>query len=361
MTAGETRLPPLRGKKVLLTGGTGFVGRHLLPQLLEAGADVTCLTRAASRTGHLPPGVATARADLSTGQGLEEALADKDVVIHMAALLFGLGWQDYLRANALAARSMAAATARLAGTGETEKPFRFVLVSSLAATGPCAVAPGVNDAAPPAPVSAYGWSKLLTEQILGRALGRRLVTLRPPIIYGSGDKGLLPVFKGVRRAGLAVSPGAGRDFPVSAVHADDMAQAVLCACRPEAEGVYHLNDGAAYTMGGFCRTMGAAVDAALGRAPRPVRILRMPLPIMACTAGLSTAFAVTADALAARFAGRRPRRAPAWNLDKYREARQPGWLCDGSRLCRELGFAPRVSLEAGMAEAVEGYRREGWL
>lgn len=360
MTAGETALPSLQGKRVLLTGGTGFVGRHLLPRLLEAGAEVTCLTRAASRTGHLPQGVDTARADLSTGQGLEAALTGKDVVIHMAALLFGLGWQDYLRANALAARSMAAAMARLAAAGEHETP-RFVLVSSLAATGPSAEAPGVGDAAPAAPVSAYGWSKLLTEQILGRALGRRLVTLRPPIIYGSGDKGLLPVFKGVLRAGLAVSPGAGRDFPVSAVHADDMARAVLCACQPEAEGVYHLNDGGVYTMAGFCRAMGAAVDAALGRAPRRVRILRMPLPIMACTAGLSTAFAVAADALAARFAGRRLRRAPAWNLDKYREARQPGWLCDGSRLRRELGFAPRVSLEAGMAEAVEGYRREGWL
>lgn len=361
MTSGQTGLTPLQGKRVLLTGGTGFVGRHLLPHLLEAGAEVTCLTRAASHTARLPQGVGTALADLSTGQGLEEALAGKDVVIHMAALLFGLGWQDYLRANALAARSLATAIERLAATGASDKPFRFVLVSSLAATGPCATAPGVDDAAPAAPVSAYGWSKLLTEQILGRALGSRLVTLRPPIIYGSGDKGLLPVFKGVLRAGLAVSPGAGRDFPVSAVHADDMARAVLCACQPGAKGVYHLNDGGVYTMAGFCRAMGAAVDAALNRAPRRVRVLRMPLPIMACTAGLSTAFAVAADALTARFAGRRLRRAPAWNLDKYREARQPGWLSDGSRLCRELGFAPRVSLEAGMAEAVEGYRREGWL
>ena len=90
----DERFSPLDGKNVLVTGGTGFVGRHLLPRLLAAGAHVTCLTRAASRTGHLPADVAVARADLRTGEGLAEALAGQDVVIHMAALLFGLGWQD---------------------------------------------------------------------------------------------------------------------------------------------------------------------------------------------------------------------------------------------------------------------------
>lgn len=361
LTAGNGMAPHLAGKKVLLTGGTGFVGRHLLPHLLAAGAEVTCLTRAVSRTGHLPQGVATAQADLSTGAGLEQALQGKDVVIHMAALLFGLGWQDYLRANALAARSLASALSRLCAGGELGNDFRFVLVSSLAATGPSGVAPGVGDATPAAPVSAYGWSKMLTEQVLGRALGQSLVTLRPPIIYGSGDKGLLPVFKGVQKAATAVSPGAGREFYVSAVHADDMAQAVVCACKPEARGVYHLSDGEAYTMSGFCRGMGAAMDKVLGRASREVRIIRMPLSVMACTAGLSTAFALVADAVANRLLGHGLRRAPAWNLDKYREARQAGWLCDNSRICAELGFAPRVNLEAGMTEAIEGYRREGWL
>ena len=361
LTAGNNLAPHLAGKKVLLTGGTGFVGRHLLPQLLAAGAEVTCLTRAVSRTGHLPQGVATAQADLTTGAGLEQALQGKDVVIHMAALLFGLGWQDYLRANALAARSMASALTRLSAQGELGESFRFVLVSSLAATGPSGRAPGVNDATPAAPVSAYGWSKMLTEQVLGRALGQSLVTLRPPIIYGSGDKGLLPVFKGVQMAATAVSPGAGREFYVSAVHATDMAQAVLCACRPEARGAYHLSDGETYTMSDFCRGMGAAMDNVLNRAPRKVRIIRMPLPVMACTAGLSTALAVVADAVANRLVGHGLRRPPAWNLDKYREARQAGWLCDNSRICAELGYVPRVNLEAGMTEAIEGYRREGWL
>lgn len=356
----------LENVRVLLTGGTGFVGRHLLPQLLRAGARVTCLTRASSRTADLPEGVAVAQADLGSGRGLTEALEGQEVVIHMAALLFGLGWQDYLRANARAAACLAEAIRQAdsgaAGRGQ-QGMQRLVLVSSQAATGPCGTAPGVDDDAVPAPVSAYGWSKALTEQILGRALGDRMVALRPPIIYGSGDKGLLPVFKGVMR-GVAVSPGFGRKFPVSAIHARDMGQAVMCACRPDARGVYHLNDGQAHNMSDFCRAMGHAVDKALNRRSREVHVIHMPLPIMALTAGLSSAFGIVADALLGRLPasfGGRLRRAPNWNLDKYREARQAGWLSDGSRIRRELGFTPCMSLEAGMAEAVEGYRREGWL
>ncbi|MDR3357520.1 MAG: NAD(P)-dependent oxidoreductase [Desulfovibrio sp.] len=337
----------LSGKRVLVTGGTGFVGRHLLPPLLEAGARVTCLTRASSRVCP-PEGVSVVRADLRSGEGLKQALEGQEIVIHMAALLFGFGWQDYLGANARAAATLAAVLEK------AEAVQRVVLVSSLAAAGPCAVSPGIAEDAAPMPASAYGWSKLLAEQML-RPLGEKLVILRPPIIYGSGDRGLLPVFRGAAR-GVAVSPGAFREFPVSVLHAGDMARAVLRVCAAGAGGVYHLNDGREHTMSGFCRAMGSKLYRLTGRpAGGVVRVLRLPLPALAVTAAVATGLAGFASCFCP-FS-----RAPNWNTDKYREARQPGWLADASRIGRELGWKPVVPLADGLAEAVEGYLRENML
>lgn len=120
MSGSDLNFPHLDGKKVLVTGGTGFVGRHLLPRLLDAGAHVTCLTRVSSRTSHLPDGIETVQADLRGGAGLDQALAGQEVIIHLAALLFGLSWQDFLQANALAAFSIAEALSRLKAAGEPE-------------------------------------------------------------------------------------------------------------------------------------------------------------------------------------------------------------------------------------------------
>lgn len=361
MNADSSRFSFLRGRRVLVTGGTGFVGRHLLPRLIQAGADVSCLTRPGSgAAGSLPREVHRKPGDLETGEGLQEALEGKDLVIHMAAKLFGLRPLDYLASNAAMARNLAQALGRLRAKGRLGGDFRLVLVSSMAATGPWDREPGAPDDAPSVPVSAYGWSKLLVEEILGRELGDAMVTLRPPIIYGSGDRGLLPMFRGARHR-MAFCPGWHRTFPVSAVHGDDMAEAVLCACRPEGRGIYHVSNGAIHSMEEFYRTMGEAVGQILGRERRGILVFPVPLPLLSASAGISAAAARAWDQILRKTAGHGIRSFPQWNPDKCLEARQGGWICSGSRLRDELGFRPRMSLEEGMLEAAAGYRKDGWL
>lgn len=351
----------MKGKKILLTGGTGFVGRHLIPVLIKAGADVTCLVRHSSDTSVLPDGITVLYADFETGSGLDDAVAGKDIVIHMAALLFGISRKDYLNTNTAIARSFAGSVRRLRSSGKLNDDFRFVLVSSIAAAGPCALGSGLSETEKPAPVSAYGWSKLLVEEILGRELGSALVVLRPPIIYGSGDRGLLPMFKGAK-IGVAFCPGWNRIFPVSIIHADDMASAVLCVCRPDAAGTYHVSDGCVYTMDQFYRAMGFAVNKICGRSEwRRIHVFHIPLPLIALSSAVTSFTGIALDFILRRIRGRGLRQAPQWNMDKYLEAKQDGWISDGSRIVKELGFIPAVDLESGMKEAAEGYRRDGWL
>lgn len=333
---------PLAGKKVLVTGAGGFLGQHLLPGLSKSGASVTAFVHR-SLPADLPAETGLIKGDCGNADDVAAAVAGQDIVIHMAGLLFGANWQDYLRVNQTFAANIAEA-ARKGGQ-------RVIFISSLAASGPAAEAPGRSEADPPAPVSAYGWSKLLAERTLAAALGGRLAILRPPIIYGSRDRGLLPLFKSCRR-GFGVSAGR-RPFPVSLIHADDAAQAILLLCKPEASGVYHLEDGEIYEMGDLCR----AIAKAQGR--KKITVLRPPLFLMGLSANLSElAFRLWRRARAV--AGAAPMRPPAWNRDKYREARACGWLGNGSRL-RELGFAPRLDLAAGLAETIKGYEEDGWL
>lgn len=332
----------LGGKKILVTGGAGFLGRHLLPRLLANGAQVCCIVR--SPKARLPEGVAAIDGDCANVADMERAVRGRDMVIHMAGLLFGTTWRDYLAANASMARNIALAVQK------EPSARRVVFISSLAASGPSGQSPGRGESMAPAPVSAYGWSKLLAESILAEHLGDRLVILRPPIVYGSGDRGLLPLFRSCGR-GYGVSPG---HFPVSAIHAADCASAIILACLPDASGVYHLNDGAVYDMDGICQAIGRA------QGRQKVRVLHPPLAFMSASASLSSAGYAAAAGIFRMFGWQAPC-PPAWNRDKFRESAQAGWLADAGRITGELGFRPGIDINAGMAEAVAGYRREGWL
>ena len=352
------RMEHLRDASVLVTGGTGFVGRHLIPLLIRAGARVACFVRPTSDTSHLPESVTLIRGDIMSGSGLAQAMADRDIVIHMAAVLFSGDWRSYLRGNAGSAASIAEAWRLL--DKARHAPKRLIFVSSLSASGPSALAPGRTDAdaedGVDRPVSAYGWSKLFAEHILYRAAGERLVVLRPPIIYGSGDRGLLPIFKTISR-GFVILPGRNRAFPVSAVHAVDAAQAVMLCCRPDASGWYHLSDGHVYSIAQFCRAIGKA----LGQSGDNLRIVNVPLWAGNISAKMCGMGARLLSALS-RSCGRRYTTVPRWNEDKFREAREDGWLCDDSRIKGELAFFPVVNeLSVGMEEAVKGYRAEGLL
>lgn len=329
----------LKGKKVCVTGAGGFLGKHLLPLLIENGAEVTALVRRPD--SQLSSGARRVIGDCRNREQMRSILKDQEIIIHLAATLFAAHWQDYLAANTEAARNIAS---------ESCHAERIVLVSSLAAAGPCATSPGRKETEAAAPVSAYGWSKLLAEQTAKAIAGEKVVILRPPILYGPHDKGLLPLFKSAK-LGIGIAPNS---FPVSLLYASDAAKACLLACKPNANGIYHLGDGNIYQMADICETM-AKVQ---GR--KTVHILHPPQFLMRLTAQIAPIGNWLVSRILASM-GRSGLSVPSWNPDKYLESIQEGWLADTSRICNELAFKPAFGLEEGIKAAVAFYRSEAWL
>lgn len=321
--------------KALVTGATGFVGSHLVDALRRHHAEVTALVRTAAKARALEgSGVRLVAGDLHDPAALQRAAADQDVVFHVAGLVAARDEAEFLRTNR-------EGTARVLEAARRAGVRRFVLVSSMAAGGPSAPGSPRTGAEPPRPVTAYGRSKLAAEELV-RAAGLPWTILRPPMVYGPGDREVLKVFR-LARLGLGPVFGEGTQ-ELSAVHGGDLARALVTAALAErAVGrLYYPCHPETFTSTAFVRSVGAA----LGRS---VRVVRVPRPLGAAALSVTSA--------AARLSGRSTILTP----DKANEFFQPAWTGDPRPFVEETGWSPEFSLESGLAHTYRWYRSAGWL
>src|SRR5437773_2743613 len=179
--------PPAR--RVAVTGATGFIGRHLVADLVNRGVDVRAIVR--PRSAHAAPrGAAIVQADLDAA-ALSAAFAGVDAVVHLAAVVATTREHEYVTVNVGGTRAVAAA-ALAAGA-------RLIYVSSLAAAGSAPPGAPRREEDPPQPLTPYGHSKLEGERHLAAIEGLRYTILRPSVVYGPGDRALLPLFRFARR------------------------------------------------------------------------------------------------------------------------------------------------------------------
>jgi 2-alkyl-3-oxoalkanoate reductase len=307
---------------VAVTGATGFIGTHVIRRL-QADWQVRILARRAIDPALFGTAVETVPGDLDDGASLERLLAGADAVVHLAGLIKARSREDFFRVNAESAGRLAAIAAA------AQHPPRFVLMSSLAAREP-----GLSN---------YAASKRAGESALiaqGGALPWTI--LRPPAVYGPGDRATLVFFRCIGRGfGLMLGPEAAR---LSLLHVDDLAKAVgaLLADQRGAGLVAEIDDGG----GGYAwREMIEAAAAAFGRRARTVRIP------MAIPYGLG----VLNQALAG--AGYTPMLTPG----KVRELYHRDWVCDPGPIIARTGWRPAVPLRQGFASTVAWYREHGWL
>lgn len=343
--------------KVLVTGATGFIGPHLIRQLLAAGHDVTCLRRQSSHVESLKSlDVRFVVGDINQPESLPSAVRGAEAIYHLAGLIMALRREEFFRANEQGTRNLVQAAAA------QETPPCLVLVSSLAAGGPQVGDQLRTESDPPAPVSNYGRSKLAAERAAAEFADRLPLTIaRPPIVFGPADRMTLEIFKPIWRFGVHMVPGY-RAKRFSFIHVDDLCRGLLVAAeRGQRVGASDANaaTGGGATESGVGRyyfahgehptyaDFGRSIGRALGRR----RTLCIPTAI----------WFMRLIALGAESVGRVRGRPAALSLDKAREAAAGSWTCSPEKAQRELGWQCAFDLDTRLAQTTEWYRENRWL
>ena len=300
--------------KLAVTGGTGFVGAHLLDAALAAGHEIAALTRREQ-----PPRdhVTWISGDLHDRTALERLVDEADAVIHVAGVISAQGAGAFEKGNVEGTLAMLAA----ATAGGVR---RFVHVSSLAAREPN--------------LSLYGASKAKAEGLV-HGSGLDWAIVRPPAVYGPGDKETLELFR-MAKLGVMLMPPKGR---VSVVHVDDLARLLLALAAPDAASTILIepDDGkpGGWTHREFARALGAAVGTK---------------PAIVSSPGILLRLAARADQLFRREKAK-------LTVDRAAYFSHRNWVVEPKRAAPPSLWRPAIETLQGLADTAAWYRAQGWL
>jgi nucleoside-diphosphate-sugar epimerase len=300
--------------RLAVTGGTGFVGSHLVDAAIAGGHSVAALTR---REQAPREGVTWISGDLHDRSALERLVGGAEAVIHVAGVITGRSPADFEKSNVEGTLAMLAA-ATAGGV------HRFVAVSSLAAREP--------------KLSLYGASKARAEGLV-MASGLDWVIVRPPAVYGPGDKETLELFR-MAKLGLMLMPPRGH---ISVIHVEDLARLLLASAEAEAPAaaLFEPDDGrpGGWTHRQFARALGRAVGTRPAIVSSPGFLLRL---------------AARADQL---WRGEKAK----LTIDRAAYFSHHNWVVEPKRACPPELWRAVIATEQGLKETADWYRKQDWL
>lgn len=263
---------------VLVTGASGFVGRHLLAALAAAGRSVEAVP--GRGTVSPAPGVRVLPGrELGPGTRWDDAALADGVVVHLASLAHGRDGGD----AALLRRVNVDGTLALAEAARRAGARRFLFVSSIGVHGNASRGAPLREDSPLCPEVPYAESKLAAEEGLRRCLGgsaTELVIVRPPLVHGPDAPGNPARLLGLVRLGLPLPLGSIRNRRSFVSVANLCAALLACAEDPRAAGeTFVVADPEVLSTPGLLRELGR-------RLGRPARLLPCPVPLLRGAAGL---------------------------------------------------------------------------
>lgn len=330
----------MKKMKVLVTGGSGFLGSHVAEQLSKGGHEVVALVRKSSNRKFLQTleNVTLAEGTVEDRESIDRAMKDVDAVVHSAGLVKARNEAELIACNVQGTANLLEAA-----IVHAPKLKRFVHVSSLEACGP-----SLDQRPVPLdqekPVTAYGRSKLAAEkEVLARREKLPVVILRPAAIYGPRDVEIFEAFKAARR----------RQYPVIGngsmlgcyTYGPDCARACVQAieCEVPSGSIYFVDDGEPLPM---ARAMGELLHDALGTAPL-VRF-GVPFPVLRLAS------------LGVEAYGRVRGKAVMLTREKVKMLSHH-WVCESTKTREDLKWTPEVSFHEGARRTAKWYEENGWF
>jgi len=322
--------------KTLVTGATGFIGSHLVEELLKKGHSITCLVRKTSDRRWLEGrDISFVYGDCTKKESLTDAVSGFDYIFHLAGLTKARDEKDFFSVNAAGTENLIRAA-----TEKNPDLKRFVYLSSLAATGPSRNNAPASEDIEPKPVSSYGKSKLEGEQAVLKYKNAVPVTIiRPPAVYGPRDRDMYTFFKMLKK-GIFLCWGT---CYYSLLYVDDLVRGAIASAESSAaEGqIYYLSDGKIYSN----EEIAAVISSAIGTKALRLRIPKFIMPLFA---GIGQKFSNKSNI-------------NIINKDKIRELQHSCWTCDSSKAKNEFGFISKVGIKEGMRWTADWYKIHQWL
>ena len=298
---------------IAVTGATGFIGRSICRQLQAENHSLRLLIRDPRKISQQSLGGAdVVQGDLNDDDSLSRLVNGADAVIHCAGQVRGATQAQFDRVNVDGTRNLLSA---IKASGA--RP-RLLLISSLAAREP--------------QLSFYAASKHRAEQLLeqdGGDIARTI--LRPPAIYGPGDREMLPIFRLMAR-GIAFTPGSS-ESRFSLMYVDDLSAAICAWLRIDSSvgRTFEIDDG--HTSGYDWHDLSSVVSDLCGRS---VRVIETQPWLLDLPAWLNGRIGAVLGA------------SPMLTPEKLRELRHPDWVSDSSDFRQAANWQPKMKLADGL-------------
>lgn len=324
----------------LVTGGTGFIGSHLVEELIARKRKVRCLVRKTSNISHLKKlGVELVFGDLADKDFLKKAVGGVETIYHLAAIARPMSIPNrlYFEVNVQGTRNLLEAC-----FGKNLK--KIIYMSSISVVGPSRDGRPVNENTPPNPIDVYGKSKLAAEKIVFDFIKKHnlpILILRAPMVFGPRDFELVRFFKAIKTRFFPIKGSGQGGFEFCYVR--NLVQASLLAEKKGEIGeIYHISNPRPYTIDEVKQVIAKALG---------VKLLNISFPYWFLKTG---GWVIEVWGKLFHFHPPFSKNTVVWMTTNF-------WVCDISKAKQKLGYQPQYSLEEGITETVKWYQENNFL